>query len=108
MKFYFLVTSGVGQNYVTIVSEKSLLDMLYDKYKDYGDGKDEYAKVAFELAVDNTKRSAKDMTSLHLMNDNFYVCKSMEQVKAVKKFEIRLYLEDCMYELENMSIKNVI
>jgi hypothetical protein len=31
MKIYFLVTEGVGENDVTILSEKSLLEMLGEK-----------------------------------------------------------------------------
>lgn len=107
MKLYFLVTEGVGENDVTIVSEKSLIEMLNDRYRDYAD-KDECVKSAFEFAVNNTKCSPQDMDLLYVMNSHVYVCKSIAQVKAIKKLEIRVQIENLkekMYELEDMNIK---
>jgi hypothetical protein len=38
MKIYFLVTEGVGENFVTIVSEKSLLEMFEQYYRKFYGG----------------------------------------------------------------------
>ena len=106
MKIYFLVTEGVGENFVTIVSEKSLFEM-FEQY--YGILEDADINRKFKWAVDMSKGSAKDIETINLQNGHYYLCKSMAQVKSIKKKEIRLqieYLREQMDELEDMNIES--
>tara|TARA_B110000503_G_scaffold59783_1_gene95210 strand:- start:154 stop:495 length:342 start_codon:yes stop_codon:yes gene_type:complete len=96
MKPYFLISDGVGENDVTIVSEKSLLEMLGERYRGYDDA-EESIKRTFEWAVDMAKGRTKHLQTIDLMKGHFYLCKSMAQVKAVKKREIRLQIQ-CLKE----------
>lgn len=106
MKLYFLVPEGIDENCVTIVSEKVLLEKIGEYY--YGwPTKEEYVKRTFDLAVAMAKKSAKDIETTSLANGHYYLCKSMAQVKSVKKREIRSYMDylrDKMYELEDMNV----
>lgn len=106
MKLYFLVTEGVSENDVTIVSEKVLLEILGERY--CGDEDAEWRiKRTLEWAVDMTKGSTKEMETTCLADGNYYLCKSMAQVKSIKKREIRLqieFLKEQMHELEEQSM----
>ena len=108
MKIYFLVTAGVGENFVTIVSEKSILEMFEQYYRGF-ENAEYYINTKFKWAVDMSKGSAKDIESISLQNGHYYLCKSMAQVKSIKKQEIRLqieYLREQMDELEDMNIES--
>ena len=108
MKLYFLVSDGVGENDVTILSEKSFLEMLGERYRGYGEW-EESIKRTFEWAVDMAKGRTEDLQTIPFMNGHYYLCKSMAQVKSIKKQEIRLqieFLREQMDELYDMNIES--
>ena len=108
MKIYFLVTEGVGENFVTIVSEKSLLEM-FEQYYGSLETAEYHINRKFKWAVDMSKGSAKDIQTINLQNGHYYLCKSMAQVKSIKKREIRLqieFLREQMDELYDMNIES--
>lgn len=106
MKLYFLVSEGIDENFVTIVSEKVLLEKIGEYY--YGWNNEEfYTKRTFDYAINMTKKSAKDIETISLGRGHYYLCKSMAQVKSIKKREIRShmdYLREKMDELEDMNV----
>ena len=106
MKIYFLVTEGVGENDVTILSEKSFLEMLGEKCRGWGDA-EESIKRTFEWAVDMAKGRTEDLQTIPFMNGHFYLCKSMAQVKSIKKREIRLLIECLKEQMADLEYMNV-
>lgn len=106
MKLYFLAPEGIDENFVTIVSEKVLLEKIGEYYFGWND-KEEYVKRTFDWAVAMAKKSAKDIETISLGRGHYYLCKSMAQVKSIKKREIRShmdYLRDKMYEIDDMNV----
>ena len=106
MKLYFLAPEGIDETYVTIVSEKVLLEKIGEYYYGWND-KEEYVKRTFDWAVAMSKKSAKDIETMSLARGHYYLCKSMSQVKSIKKREIRLqieYLKEKMDELDDMNV----
>lgn len=108
MKLYFLVPEGVSENDVTIVSEKSLIEVLVERYRGYDDA-EWRVKKTFEWAVNMAKGSTKEIQTICLTDGHHYLCKSMAQVKSIKKREIRSqieFLKEQMDELEDMNVIN--
>ena len=106
MKLYFLVSDGVGENDVTILSEKSFLEMLGEKCRGYDDA-EESIKRTFEWAVDMAKGRTEYLQTISFMNGHFYLCKSMAQVKSIKKREIRLLIECLKEQMADLEYMNV-
>lgn len=113
MKLYFLVTECIGENNVTIVSEKMLFNMASEQYKN--DGDESVAQRMFNYIVGMANGKADDIDALCLdypeagYSSIFkqYVCKSMAQVKAVKKREIRLQMELLKAQMTHLEYMNI-
>jgi uncharacterized protein YbcI len=94
MKTYFLVEKNIDNHKMSIISDATLKDFI--KKNCY---REEYLEQCIK-SVMNSMKSAKAV--YYDQNDfvsigEYFVCKSMEQAKAVKRIELRLMIE-CLEE----------
>jgi len=94
MKTYFLVQKNIDNHKMSIISDATLKDFI--KKNCY---REEYLDQSIKSVL-NSMKSAKAV--YHDQNDfvsigECFVCKSIEQAKAVKRIELRLMIE-CLEE----------
>jgi uncharacterized protein YnzC (UPF0291/DUF896 family) len=90
MKTYFLVEKNIDNHKMSIISDATLKDFI--KKNCY---REEYLDQCIKSVL-NSMKSAKAV--YYEQNDlvsigEYYVCKSIDQAKAVKRIELRLMIE---------------
>jgi uncharacterized HAD superfamily protein len=94
MKTYFLVEKNIDNHKMLIISDATLNDLIKETC---------YREEYFDQCVKSVLNSMKSAKAVYYDQNDFvsiseyYVCKSVEQAKAVKRIELRLMIE-CLEE----------
>ena len=94
MKTYFLVEKNIDNHKMVIISDATLKNLISENCH-----REEYLDQCVKSVL-NSMKSAKAV--YYDQNDfvsisEYYVCKSIDQAKAVKRIELRLMIE-CLEE----------
>ena len=94
MKTYFLVEKNIDNHKMLIISDSTLNDLIKESCH-----REEYLDLCTK-GVLNSMKSAKSVyydQNYFVSISEYYVCKSIDQAKAVKRIELRLMIE-CLEE----------
>ena len=100
MKLYFLATKGIGNNDVTIVTEKMLFNMVLESLKYQPHYAYPMPELMFNAIVIMANGEENYVQSFLLGEEKKYICKSMAKVKSIKKGEILRELNFHKYEIK--------
>jgi hypothetical protein len=94
MKTYFLVQKNIDNHKMSIISDATLKDFIK---------KNCYREEYLEQSIKSVLNSMKSAKAVYYDQNDFvsigecFVCKSIDQAKAVKRIELRLMIE-CLEE----------
>ena len=94
MKTYFLVEKNIDNHKMVIISDATLNNLISESCH-----REEYLDLCTK-GVLNSMKSAKAVyydQNYFVSIGEYFVCKSVEQAKAVKRIELRLMIE-CLEE----------